>query len=74
MGQYEQSFALPQSDRGGALPTTVVQETPLERLEAEITELSGHLTAAEYRWLVLIGEYDRREGRREWGCRSCATG
>ena len=29
---------------------------PLERLEAEITELAGHLAAAECRWLLL----DRR--------------
>jgi hypothetical protein len=47
-------------------------ELPLERLEAEITELAAHLTAAECRWVLLIGEYDRREGWREWGCRSCA--
>ena len=36
--------------------------TPLERLEAEITELAGHLAAAECRWLLLIAEYDRRAG------------
>src|SRR4051812_36086801 len=47
-------------------------EMPLERLEAEITELAGHLTAAEGRWLLLIGEYDRRAGYEEWGCRTCA--
>jgi hypothetical protein len=29
---------------------------PLERLEAEITELAGNLAAAECRWLTLIGE------------------
>ena len=45
---------------------------PLERLEAEITQLSGNLAAAECRWLLLIGEYDRRAGYREWGCRTCA--
>jgi len=37
-------------------------EVPLERLEGEITELAGHLAAAECRWLVLIGEFDRRKG------------
>ena len=37
-------------------------EVPLERLEAEITELCGHLTAGECRWLLLIAEYDRRKG------------
>lgn len=51
----------------------VTPETmPLERLEAEITELAGHLAAAECRWLLLIGELDRRGGYESWGCRSCA--
>ena len=45
---------------------------PLERLEAEITELAGYLTAAECRWILLIAEYDRRAGYEEWGCRTCA--
>jgi len=38
------------------------QELPLERLEAEICELAGHLAAAECRWMVLLEEFDRREG------------
>jgi len=45
---------------------------PLEVLEAEITKLAGNLAAAECRWLLLIAEYDRREGYAEWGCRTCA--
>ena len=45
-------------------------EVPLERLEAEITELCGHLTAGECRWLLLIAEYDRRKGYETWGCHS----
>src|ERR1700722_5738271 len=36
----------------------------LEELEAQITELAGHLNAANYRWLSLIAEFDRRKG---WG-------
>ncbi len=43
---------------------------PLERLEAEITELAGHLAAGECRWLQLIAEYDRRGGWEQWGCLS----
>jgi len=43
---------------------------PLERLEAEITELAGHLAAGECRWLQLIAEYDRRGGWEQWGCQS----
>jgi hypothetical protein len=51
----------------------VMPETmPLERLEAEITELAGHLAAAECRWMVLIAEFDRRAGYEQWGCRTCS--
>jgi hypothetical protein len=48
------------------------QTMPLELLEAEITKLAGHLSAAECRWLLLIAEYDRRGGYEGWGCRSCS--
>ncbi|MDH3421061.1 MAG: HNH endonuclease, partial [Gammaproteobacteria bacterium] len=34
----------------------------LESLEAEITELWGHINAAECRFLELVAEFDRREG------------
>ena len=40
---------------------------PLERLEAEITELAGHLAAGECRWLRLIAEHDRRAGHVDAG-------
>jgi hypothetical protein len=39
-------------------------ETDLERLGDEIAELSAHLDAATARLLILIREFDRREG---WG-------
>lgn len=42
-----------------------------EGLEREICELGGHINAATARWLGLVGEFDRREGWAEWGCRSC---
>jgi uncharacterized protein DUF222/HNH endonuclease len=45
---------------------------PLELLEREITELAAHVHAGMCRWLELVGEFDRREGWAEWGCRSCA--
>jgi hypothetical protein len=44
---------------------------PTEGLEREICELGGHINAATARWLALVGEFDRREGWAEWGCRSC---
>src|SRR5581483_3790588 len=47
-------------------------EMPLERLEAEICELAGHLAAGECRWLLLLSEFDRREGWAGFGLQSCA--
>ena len=48
------------------------ERMPLERLEAEICELAGHLAAGEARWLALVAVFDRREGWARWECRSCA--
>jgi hypothetical protein len=45
---------------------------PLERLEAEICELAGHLAAATCQFLGLLAEFDARQGRAEWGMPSCA--
>jgi hypothetical protein len=47
-------------------------ERPLERLEAEICDLAAHLAAATCRWLLLVGEFDRRRGWAGWGLLSCA--
>src|ERR1700678_660711 len=44
----------------------------LAELEAQITELAGHLNAANYRWLTLIGEFDRRLGWADGRLASCA--
>ena len=44
----------------------------MERLEAEICESAAHLTAAECRWSLMIGEFDRRDGAGGWGCVSTA--
>ncbi|MBW3651577.1 MAG: HNH endonuclease [Actinobacteria bacterium] len=52
--------------------TPTFADVPLERLESEITELSAHLNAAECRWLLLVAEFDRRQGWGTWECRSCA--
>ncbi len=38
----------------------------------QITELAGHINAAQTRWLSLIAEFDRREAWAEWGVKSCA--
>ena len=41
-------------------------------LADEITELAGHLNAANYRFLMLIAEFDRREGWSDSATQSCA--
>src|ERR1700740_915186 len=41
-------------------------------LEAQITELAGHLNAGTYRWLTLIAEFDRRGGWGDSATQSCA--
>jgi len=46
---------------------------PLERLEAQICELAGHLAAATCRFLVLLGDFDARRGWADWEMRSCAA-
>ena len=45
---------------------------PLERLEAQICELAGHLAAATCRFLVLLGDFDARRGWASWDMNSCA--
>jgi hypothetical protein len=47
-------------------------EVPLERLEAQICEGAAHLAAGIGRWLLLVGEFDRRKGYERWECRSSA--
>ena len=49
-----------------------VEEVVTERLEAEICELSGQIAAATARLVLMIAEYDRRQGWAYWGCRSAA--
>jgi Domain of unknown function (DUF222) len=45
---------------------------PLERLEAQICELAGHLAAATCRFLILLGDFDARRGWASWEMNSCA--
>jgi uncharacterized membrane protein len=45
---------------------------PMEWLEAEICQSAAQLAAAECRWLLLIGEFDRREGAAGWELPSTA--
>jgi hypothetical protein len=54
-----------------AAPVRVEPAEYDERLADEIAELAAHLHAATYRLLVLLGEFDAREGW-GWGFKSCA--
>ncbi len=46
-------------------------EAPIGRVEDELVTLAGQLAAGTCRWLLLLAEFDRREGWAGWGIRSC---
>jgi len=60
-------------------PDTVPEDTsdtmlmPMERLEARICELAGHLTAATCQFLLLVADFDARRGWADWEMPSCAA-
>ncbi len=47
---------------------------PTEWLADEITTLAGHIAAATCRFLLLLAEFDRREGYHRFECNSSRTG
>src|SRR5580698_3107558 len=57
----------------GPGPGPGLAPVPLERLEAQICELAGHLAAATCRFLVLLGDFDARRGWTSWDMSSCAA-
>jgi len=44
----------------------------VRQLADQITELTGHLNAATYTWLMLVAEFDRRKGWNDGGTQTCA--
>jgi hypothetical protein len=46
---------------------------PMEHLEAGICELAGHLAAATCAFLLLVADFDAREGWTAWEMPSCAA-
>lgn len=46
---------------------------PIERLEARICELAGHLTAATCQFLLLVADFDARKAWADWEMPSCAA-
>jgi hypothetical protein len=55
-----------------ARPNSSNSVLSVRELEAAITELAGHLNAADCRWLQLIAEFDRRAGWSDGSSQSCA--
>jgi hypothetical protein len=48
-------------------PTSEAKANRLERLEADITELWGHLNTATSRFLALVADFDRNEAFKRHG-------
>ena len=44
----------------------------IDELASEICTLTGHINAANHRWLMLVAEYDRRNGWADSATQSCA--
>jgi hypothetical protein len=53
-------------------PSQPLSDDNFDALEAQITELWGHLNAATFRFLRLIAEFDRRGGWARHGLANCA--
>ena len=47
-------------------------DTALDSLEAQITEVCGHINAATFRFLELVAEFDRTRGWARHGLANCA--
>ena len=45
---------------------------PLELIERRIESMAAAITASTAEWIELVGEFDRREGWANTGCRSTA--
>ena len=48
------------------------EQVPVDELADRICELAAHIASATCRWLLMIAEFDEREGWAEWGVLSCA--
>ncbi len=56
-----------------ALAEERIAELPTKALDAEIGELASHIAAATARWLLLIAEFERRNGHWGSGFSDCAS-
>jgi Domain of unknown function (DUF222)/HNH endonuclease len=60
------------ADTGGQRDV-LAERAALEALESQICELAGHLTAATCRFLLLLADFDARQGWATWDMPSCAA-
>src|SRR6266508_5531491 len=65
-------FDTTEMDSAAEVAALDVAAMPTERLEACVSELAAHLAAATCRFLLMVGELDRRRAWAEWGMASCA--
>jgi len=72
-------MSIPEIDNNPEEPSGDSSKIPLvspadynDQLADKITTLAGQINAANYRFLKLIAEFDRREGWAGFGIRSCA--
>ena len=63
---------MPSSPTGLFHPPNTPHRQRMREIEAEMTELYGHINAATYRFLQLLAEFDREEGWAQHGVMSCA--
>ena len=66
------SAVYPSPDADVRMGKRAREDQALDALEAEITELWGHINAATAQFLTLLAEFDRREGWAQHGLSSCA--
>ncbi|MCY4477788.1 MAG: DUF222 domain-containing protein [Gammaproteobacteria bacterium] len=62
----------PHPDAAVRLAERQREDASLKALEAEITQLWGHINAATAHFLALLAEFDRREGWAQHGIANCA--
>ncbi|MFT7133302.1 MAG: hypothetical protein ACI81O_002016 [Cyclobacteriaceae bacterium] len=55
-----------------ASPGSPISRRSLDQLEGEIINLSQHINVIEYEFLVLIREFDIRQGWKAWLFNNCA--
>ena len=54
------------------VPNTLISPRTLDQLEQDLVCLSHRINASEYEFLVLIREFDIRQGWKAWHFNNCA--